>query len=81
MRIFILDKEKVTKFNLPSKVSGAFAIDYLPVGSKIKRTVSIEAFENQWIVKSNGSVDVLNGNVVLDNAILNEYSCQQITVC
>ena len=34
------------KFNLPEKVSGAFAIDYLPVNSKIKRTISIEAKDN-----------------------------------
>lgn len=80
MRIFILDKQKITKFNLPNKISGVFAIDYLPVNSKIKRTVSIEAYENNWVVKSNGSVNVMNGNVLAKYAVLQEYQYQPIQI-
>lgn len=80
MRIFILDKEKITKFNLPSKVSGVFAIDYLPVDSKVKRTVSIEAENNSWILKSNGSINVINGNAIIEKSPLIEYRCLQLQV-
>ena len=80
MRVFILDKEKITKFNLPNKVSGVYAIDYLPVGSKIKRTVSIEARDEKWIVKSNGSVNIVSGNMIQEVAILEEYQYQPIQI-
>ena len=80
MRVFILDKEKITKFNLPNKISGVFAIDYLPVGSKIKRTVSIESQDNEWVLKSNGSINALNGNVLEEKMVLKEYQFQQIQI-
>ena len=80
MRVFILDKEKITKFNLPNKVSGVYAIDYLPVGSKIKRTVSIEARDDKWIIKSNGSVNIVSGNMIQEVAILEEYQYQPIQI-
>ena len=80
MRVFILDKEKITKFNLPSKVSGVYAIDYLPVGSKIKRTVSIEARDEKWIIKSNGSVNIVNGNMIQEVTTLEEYQYQPIQI-
>lgn len=80
MRIFVLDKEKITKFNLPEKVAGAFAIDYLPVNSKIKRTISIEAKNNNWIVKSNSSINVLSGELIQEEAILQEHKYQPIQV-
>ena len=80
LRVFILDKEKITKFNLPNKVSGVYAIDYLPVGSKIKRTVSIEARDEKWIVKSNGSVNIVSGNMIQEVATLEEYQYQPIQI-
>ena len=80
MRVFILDKEKITKFNLPNKVSGVYAIDYLPVGSKIKRTVSIEARDEKWIIKSNGSVNIVSGNMIQEVATLEEYQYQPIQI-
>ena len=80
MRIFILDKEKITKFNLPSKVSGVFAIDYLPVDSRVKRTVSVEAENDNWILKSNGSINVINGNAIMEKVPLVEYRCLQLQV-
>ena len=80
MRIFILDKEKLTKFNLPSKVSGVFAIDYLPANSKLKRTVSIESQNDKWLVKSNGSIDVGNSMENTSNHILSEYEYTPLTV-
>ena len=80
MRVFILDKEKITKFNLPNKVAGVYAIDYLPIGSKIKRTVSIEARDNKWIVKSNGSANVVSENMIQEIAQLEEYQFQPIQI-
>ena len=80
MRVFILDKEKITKFNLPNKAIGAYAIDYLPVNSKIKRTISIEARDEKWVVKSNGSVNIITDNLIQEMATLEEYQYQSIQI-
>ena len=80
MRVFILDRQKITKFNLPETISGVYAIDYLPVGSKIKRTVSVEARDNKWIIKSNGSVNIVSGNMIQEVATLEEYEYQPIQI-
>ena len=80
MRVFILDRQKITKFNLPEIISGVYAIDYLPVGSKIKRTVSVEARDNKWIIKSNGSVNIVSGNMIQEIATLEEYEYQPIQI-
>ena len=79
MRVFILDRDKITKFNLPIKVSGAFVFSYVPVESKVRRTVNIEAQNNKWIIKSNGSVDVVTSN--LDGIVeLEEYNYYQLKI-
>ena len=79
MRVFILDRDKITKFNLPKKISGAYVIDYLPVDSKIRRSVNIEAQEDKWMIKSNGSVDVVTSSV--DGIVeLKEYSFYQLRI-
>jgi len=80
VRIFILDREKITKFNLPEKISGIFIINYTPVNSKINRTINIEAQDNQWIVKSNDSINVISGNMILETAVLNEYGYQTMYI-
>ena len=79
MRIYILDRDKITKFNLPKKVSGAYVIDYLPVDSKIRRSVNVEAQGDKWIIKSNGSVDVVTSSV--DGTVeLQEYNFYQLRI-
>ena len=79
MRIYILDRDKITKFNLPKKVSGAYVIDYLPVDSKIRRSVNVEAQGDKWIIKSNGSVDVVTSS--LDGTVeLQEYNFYQLRI-
>lgn len=80
MRVFILDKAKITKFNLPEQISGVYAIDYLPVDSKIQRTINIEAQDEKWIMKSNGSVNIISGNHIQENAVLEEYQYQPIQI-
>ena len=80
MRVFILDKEKITKYNLPNKISGAFAFDYTPPDSKVARTINIEANDNNWIIKNNESVEVLNLNTASTNTTLQEHSIYQLKI-
>lgn len=80
MRVFILDREKITKYNLPNKISGAFAFDYTPPDSKVARTINIEASDNNWIIKNNESVEVLNLNTASTNTTLQEHSIYQLKI-
>ncbi len=80
MRVLILDQEKITHFNLPNKVSGVYAFDYLPMGSKIKRTVSIEAKDDQWILKSNESISIVDNGMIQQSVILTPYYYQPLYI-
>ena len=81
MRVFILDNEKITKFNLPEKVSGSYSIDYVPVKSKINYSVTIEAENGSWLLKSNSRVSVIDqGNAPLESIKLVEHNYYRLFV-
>lgn len=81
MRVYLLDREKITKILLPNEIDGIFLMNYNPVGSKISKELCIEAKNNQWILKSNGSINVLNeNNSILENCILNEQMHLKVNI-
>ena len=81
MRVFILDNEKITKFNLPEKVSGSYSIDYVPIKSKINYSVTIEAENGSWLLKSNSRVSVIDqGNAPLESIKLVEHNYYRLFV-
>ena len=59
LRIFIADKDKLTKFNLPKEAEESFLVTYKPNNSKKEYTINIEARENKWVLKSNGLVNIV----------------------
>ena len=59
MKVYISDSEKLTKYNLPKEVQESYLIQYQPNGSKKVFDISIESNENNWILKSNGMVNVI----------------------
>ncbi len=80
MKIFILDNDKITKFNLPHEIQGSFLIPYRTTSSKKECNINIEARDGKWVLKSNGLVNVIqNGSLVLDT-VLKEYSYQELEI-
>lgn len=80
LKLFIADKYKLTKFNLPKEAQESFLITYKPSNSKKNYTISIESSNNNWILKSNGLVNLVqNGSVALDTNLSN-YSCHQLEI-
>ena len=80
LRIFIADKDKLTKFNLPKEVEESFLVTYKPNNSKKEYTITIESCDNKWLLKSNGLVNLIqNGSVEL-SAELKDYFCYQLEV-
>lgn len=73
MIIYILDKNKIVKFKLPQKLEELFVISYYPEGSTEKVLINIEQVNNDLIVKSNGSVNIIENNI-WSNKKLEEYT-------
>ena len=74
MKIFILDKYKITKFNLPEKVEDSFLIPYKGYNNKNDNFVTVEANEDKWQLKSNGAVNILDGTNTVNNITLENYN-------
>ena len=79
MKIFILDKFKITKFNLPEKVEDSFLIPYKGYNND-DNFVTVEANENKWQLKSNGTVNIVDGTNLLESAVLDSYSYYYLKV-
>ena len=74
MKIFILDKFKITKFELPEKVEDSFLIPYKGYNNKNDIFVTVESNNDKWQLKSNGSVNILDGANIMDNIVLENYN-------
>ena len=80
MKIFILDKYKITRFNLPEKIDDSFLIPYKGYGNPNETFVTVEANKDKWQLKSNGTVNIIDGITLIDNAFLENYSCYSLKV-
>lgn len=77
MKIFILDKYKITKFELPKKIEDSFLVPYNKYETKVDSFITIEANEDKWQVRSNGNANLANN---LDKAVLGDYDYYKIKV-
>ena len=80
MKIFILDKYKITRFNLPEKIEDSFLIPYNGYGNPNETFVTVEANGDKWQLKSNGTVNIIDGITLIDNVFLENYSCYSLKV-
>ena len=74
MKIFILDKFKITKFNLPEKIEDSFLIPYKGYNNKNETAVTVEACDDKWKLKSNGTVNILDGTNIVEEVTLEDYN-------
>lgn len=74
MKIFILDKFKITKFSLPEKIEDSFLIPYKSYNNPNENLITVEAIDENWRIKSNGNVNIMDGTTMLDKVILENYS-------
>ncbi|MBR6948690.1 MAG: type VII secretion protein EssC [Bacilli bacterium] len=76
MRLYIQEKDSLIKFNLPAKVDGSILFNYRSADTGIENTINIDAIDNKWILKSNGSINIYQGqNQVLETVELEDYRC------
>ena len=79
MKIFILDKFKITKFNLPEKIEDSFLVPYKGDNSH-DNFATIEASDGKWQLKSNGTINIFDGTNIVENAILEDYNYYSLKV-
>ena len=80
VRLYIVYKEKITKFNLPRRVEESFLVPFKISSTQKEYTISIESEDNKWYIKSNGLVNILsNNNISLREPIV-EYSNYQLEI-
>lgn len=75
MIVTIISKSHINSISLPEKIKGQFWLyEVLDVGNE--RLVSIEAINNEWIMKSNRQVKILDtvSNNVLKSTVLSSQS-------
>ena len=73
MNLFILDSEKLVKYQLPTKVEEDYSISYKPFGHTNTFLITLEARDGNWIIKSNGSVNVMNNEMIMEESFLQKY--------
>lgn len=76
MRILILDEDKVTKLFLPSIVSGA----YIFSPGDEKKYLNIEAENDGWVAKSNGSINIIDSGSIINKVSLKEFDYYHLNV-
>ena len=81
MRIYIQDKNNLLKFNLPAKVDGSMLFSFKSNSSFIENSLNIDAINQEWVMRSNGNVNIVgNNNMLVDDIVLKDYMCVPISV-
>jgi len=80
VRLYIQEKENLIKFNLPAKVDGSMLFSYKSYETDLENSLNIDSDNSNWVLKSNGNVNILNGNSILENIILTNYMCVLLSV-
>ena len=68
MKIMLMDATKLVNLILPKEVFG----NYWVVNAEKQNLVSVEAIDNNWILKSNSEVKVFRNGTAVEEALLEE---------
>ena len=71
MKVFLIDNNRVSKYMLPSRVDDTFLISYNNGNKDI--LITLEGKDNNWFLKSNGTVDIIENNNVISELKVNLY--------
>ena len=75
MRLYIQEKDNLIKFNLPAKIDGSILFSFKSENG-VENTINIDAVKEEWILKSNGSINIYGGtNEIIEAVKLEEYRC------
>ena len=72
MKLYILDKYKISSAYLPKEIKDSVLIPYENSGKKYDATIN--AVDGQWVLKSNGIFNAYNNGNILPSATLTNYN-------
>ena len=81
MRISLIDAENITEMILPNEISGVFFMDYYLQNEGIEKRINIEAEKKEWMIKSNGVINVYKDNMLMNKVPLEPYVPRKIELC
>ena len=74
MRIYIQEINTLIKYNLPAKVDGSLLYTFKSSNNSFENSINIDAEDGKWMLKSNGNVNILGNNgIVQDKIELRDY--------
>ena len=81
MRLYLQDKNNLLKFNLPSKVDGSMLFSFQSEINGFDNAINVDAIDGNWVLKSNGNVNVLDFNCsVISEIVLKDYMCIPVSI-
>ena len=80
MRVLLLDKEKITRITLPQEIDGVFVMPYKTNDTNITKELSIEANKDNWIVKGNDTLNIIQNEQITEEVTLRDYLHLKIQV-
>ena len=79
MRVFIIDNNTIIKYDMPSRIDDSFLITHNSTDNK-ECLVSFVGSDNTWYLKSNGTVNIIEDNNVIDKTKVELYKKYQLKV-
>lgn len=79
MRLYVQEEKNLIKFNLPAKVEGSLLFTYKLYDSGIENSINIDSQNGEWILKSNGNINIVVNNTILSSIKLENYMCVPVT--
>lgn len=80
MKVYIVNNKKISKYVLPLQLEEFFSVDYQLDNTNEKFSVTFTSNEvsKKWCLKSNGTVNVVDKEAIVDEIELDNYCCYQI---
>ena len=75
MKIYIVNKDKIKKYNLPEKVEGAFLFPYKSSDTNLEHLINIEAIDGKWILRDSENVHINYSDRICSEIFIEDYSC------
>ena len=72
MRVLLIDNNTIIKYSLPSRIDDTFSITHISTDNK-ECLISFIGEGNNWFLRSNGTVNVIDNGVVLDKIKVEIY--------
>lgn len=72
MKLYLMCSKELHTINLPSQINDSVLFSFNIKDIKDNNQLVIEAEDNNWVIKSNGSVDVLSNNIAVDKVQIKE---------